>query len=190
MSDLMEICRRYPEDYAEPTRLWADPSACMQGTHWEGKSSVSADLAEIAELMDKFREQFFQNWHQIARIEGLEREILLLKNRFDYLERSAPLIVPIESFSPEPYEILKPFHVVVKFYDGQYIASFFDANLGASGDTQEEAVLNLKDTLIGAFDMLNEIEEDKLGPGPRHQKSVLKEFLARRDNGSNNERVS
>ncbi|MFZ0035067.1 MAG: hypothetical protein WAK60_08795 [Sedimentisphaerales bacterium] len=177
--DLMEICRRYPESYTEPTRLWADPSECAQETHWKGMAYVSTNLAALEELTDKFREQLFQNWHQIARIEGLEREILLLKNRCDRLERNTPIIVPIESFAPKPYKILKPFHIVVKFLEGQYIASFFDANLGTGGDTPEESVLNLKDLLIETFDILNEIEDEKLGPGPLQQKAVLKEFLSR-----------
>jgi len=131
-----------------------------------------------------------ERWQELVRIEALEAEVKLLKERFATLEQLTPILVPVETFAPEPYEIIKPFQVVVKFYEDQYVASFFDANLSASGGTQEEAVFNLKDMLIEAFDMLNEIEEDKLGPGPRQQKAVLREFLARRENGSNNKRVS
>lgn len=186
MPDLTEICQKYGEDFTETARLWSDPSECIQEPLSEIGVSVSADLEDIDILMDAFRQQ----WFQLTRIEGLEKEILLLRNRCDNLERTAPVIVPIESFAPEPYDIIKPFHVVVKFYEDQYIASFFDANLSASGGTPEEAVFNLKDMLIETFDILNELEDDKLGIGPRQQKAILKEFLARRTNGGNNERDS
>ena len=176
----MKICQRYPEDYTEPTRSWVDPSLCIQGTHWEGKVSVPTDTAEIAELIDKFREHLFQNWHQIASIEGLEKEILLLKNRCDYLERNAPVTVLIESFAPEPYEIIKPFHVTIKFQEEQYIASFFDTNLSASGDTQEESFANLKDIIVGTFEIFTTMDDDKLGPGPLHQKRLLVEFIRKK----------
>jgi hypothetical protein len=156
---------------------------------WEGGYPIATKLVEFNVLM-KALDQLAVKWRQLARLECLEREILLLKYRCANLERTTPTLVAVESFAPEPYEVIKPFHVVVKFYEDQYIASFFDANLSASGGTQEEAVFNLKDMLIDAFDILNEVEDDKLGPGPQQQKAVLKEFLARRTNGGNNERAS
>jgi len=66
---------------------------------------------------------------------------------------------------------------VVRFEQDQYIASFYDANLGASGDTQEEAVSNLKDVLLSTYDILTGMSEDELGPGPLQQRKVLEEFV-------------
>ncbi len=113
----------------------------------------------------------------VTRIETIEAEVLLLKDRCVLLERTAPLVVPIETFAPEPYEVIKPFHCVVRLQDGEYIASFFDANLSASGDTYSEAVFNLKDVIVGTFEMLTMMDEDDLGPGPLQQKRVLEEFM-------------
>ena len=87
------------------------------------------------------------------------------------------LQVPIQSLAPEPYEVIKPFQVVVRPADGEYIASFFDANLSASGETQAEAVLNLKDIIAGTFEILAEMKEAELGPGPLRQKKTLEEFI-------------
>ncbi|GAF95929.1 unnamed protein product, partial [marine sediment metagenome] len=36
-----------------------------------------------------------------------------------------------------------------------YIATFFDANISASGDTQTEAIFNLKDMIVGTFEILS-----------------------------------
>ncbi|OGL45950.1 MAG: hypothetical protein A2161_00970 [Candidatus Schekmanbacteria bacterium RBG_13_48_7] len=43
------------------------------------------------------------------------------------------LFIPLQSFEPEPYEIKKPFSVVVRSEDDEYIASFIDANCNSSG---------------------------------------------------------
>jgi hypothetical protein len=145
-----------------------------------GEPSATANSADIASLMDTFREQLAKSWYQLARIGGLEREILLLKKRCDNLERTVPVIVPIESFEPEPYEVVKTFHVVIKFQEDQYIASFFDANLSASGDTQEESVGNLKDIILGTLDILMTTDEKKLGPGPLRQRKLLAEFIRKK----------
>ncbi len=116
----------------------------------------------------------------MVSIEGFKGEILALKSRCEILERTSPLIVPIESLAPEPYEVVHPFHVVVRLEDEQYIASFFDANLSASGDTYAEAVSNLKDIIVGTLEILDGIDENELGPGPLQQKQVLEEFVQRK----------
>ena len=65
-----------------------------------------------------------------------EKEIVSLRERIGALEHSQPLIVPIETFAPEPYDPIRPFHVVLQPHEEEYIASFFDANLSASGETK------------------------------------------------------
>jgi hypothetical protein len=181
MSDLAQFCRRYPERFTELEGSWDEPSECIQGLSLTGEPSASANWVEISPLlMDAFREQLAKTWYQITQIEGLEREILLLKRRCDNLERTSPVIVLIESFAPEPYEIIKPFHAVIKFQEDQYIASFFDANLSTSGDTQEESIGNLKDIILGTFEILMTMDEKKLGPGPLRQRGLLAEFIRKK----------
>ncbi|GAH18413.1 unnamed protein product, partial [marine sediment metagenome] len=46
-----------------------------------------------------------------------KREVILIKERIATLEKSSPVCVPIETFAPEPYEVLKPFHVVMQTRD-------------------------------------------------------------------------
>lgn len=121
-----------------------------------------------------------QKWHEAARLEGLEREILLLKRRVADLDKFAPLWIPVQTFAPEPYEVMKPFNVIVQRSGDEFVASFLDANLNASGSTEEEAFSNLKDIITGVFDCLTEHDEAKLGPGPLKQLRVLKTFLKKR----------
>lgn len=81
--------------------------------------------------------------------------------------------VPVESFDPEPYDVIVPFTVVVRPSGDEFEATFFDANLHACGNTPEEAVANLKGVVLDMFDWLNELGDHRLGPGPLRQKAVL-----------------
>ena len=112
-------------------------------------------------------------------LDELEKDVVSLERRVSELERSAPICVPIETFAPEPYEVRKAFHAVLQAQGEEYVASFFDANLSASGATQEEAVFNLKDVIVAVFETLTEHEPAKLGPEPAKQLEVLKEFIRR-----------
>ena len=138
---------------------------------WDRKFSI---------LIDTYIKESVPKWQEAVRLEALQKEIADLKGRCELLERLSPILVPIETLTPEPYIIKKPFHAVVRYQDDQYIASFFDANLSASGDTQMEAVLNLKDMVVSAFEMLSIMGEADLGPGPLQQKKVLGEFIRKK----------
>ena len=113
-------------------------------------------------------------------LETVQKEIASINSRRAKLEERAPLYVPIQSLAPEPYEVIKPIEVVVQFTDGEYLASFFDANLSTGGDTPEEAVFNLKALIVGTFEILAEMQDSDLGPGPLHDKKTLEEFVRRK----------
>jgi len=169
-------CEEFPK--VKPERLWQEDAILIEREipvrqeqwidNWEQRAPI---------LFQDFVRTIHSRWSEVARIEGLEREMLLLKQRLNQLERSSPIYVPIETFAPEPYEVLKPFHAVVQTRDDEYIATFFDANLNASGSTEEEAIFNLKDVIAGIFECLLEHDEKNLGPEPARQLRVLKTFL-------------
>lgn len=95
------------------------------------------------------------------------------------IARSQSRIIPIDSFAPKPLISLKTIHAVVAFDDGAYVASFLDANINSSGDSELVAVEMLKEMIASAF-VLFEEEEDKLGVEPRRQLAVLREFIKSR----------
>ena len=129
------------------------------------------------QLFDEFITLIYSKWQEAARLDGLEREVLLLKERVAKIERFSPLYVLIETFAPEPYEVVRSFNVVVRKSDEDFIATFFDVNLSASGSTEAEAITNLKDIIIGVFEVLIEHDEKNLGPEPLRQLHVLKTVL-------------
>lgn len=88
--------------------------------------------------------------------------------------------VPVESFEPEPYDVVIPFSAVVTRTGDEFQATFFDANLHACGSTPEEAVLNLKGVVLDSLDRFMELGDDRLGPEPLRQKAILSRHVRAR----------
>jgi predicted RNase H-like HicB family nuclease len=141
----------------------------------EAVASVPSAQA-VASFMSDVRIIHAKSLHgAMARLlEGLE---------FRSARESSPsftsVIVPIISLAPEPFHIDTPISVVVQGTDGDYTATFFDANIGSSGETQQEAVDNLKELLIMSFESLADDQEESLGPLMKRQKLVLEAFMRR-----------
>jgi hypothetical protein len=89
------------------------------------------------------------------------------------------VVVPITTLEPEPFDLARDIPVVVQPTDDGFLATFFDANIGMTGDTKEEAVANLRLLLVDVFDEL-EKEEGQLGPDLVRQVAVLRSFMKRR----------
>lgn len=60
--------------------------------------------------------------------------------------------------------------------DFGYEASFHEANFAASGITRQDAYQALEAEILDAFDDWT-ADESALGPGPRQQLAVLKEYI-------------
>ncbi len=76
--------------------------------------------------------------------------------------------------------MLRDIPVVIQPAGDEYVATFYDANVNASGSTAAAALNNLKDVMLGLFDYLGSQPAGKLGPGPVRQLAVLKEFIRKR----------
>jgi hypothetical protein len=116
-----------------------------------------------------------------ARLEEIEAQVQTLQARVAELERPRSVIVPITTLAPEPFELTKPIQAVVEAHDGDYIASFYDANVNASGCNEQEAIENLKDLLVSRFEYLDRCADRKMAPVLARQRAVLREFIRRRN---------
>ena len=56
--------------------------------------------------------------------------------------------MPIDTFAPEPYVVLKTILVTVSSVNGEFNAEWFDANIHFSGENEQEAVSNLKGLIL------------------------------------------
>lgn len=102
-------------------------------------------------------------------LQRLTQEVGDLKKR---LKQSGSITVPITSLAPEPFELRQTIQVVVQPCEDEFVASFFDANVNASGSTETDALANLKDVMLAIFRHLLAQPQGKLGPGPRRQLAV------------------
>ena len=131
--------------------------------------SAAAQLALSAETK---REQFL-------RLASLEKQVEALRRSVGQLTNSQAIVVPISTLEPEPFELLREIPVVVQPTEDGYLATVFDVNLGMTGDTQQEAVANLKQLIVDVFDELEQ-DEERLGPHPARQLAVLRSLIKRR----------
>ncbi|MDE3136765.1 MAG: hypothetical protein KGL59_09335 [Acidobacteriota bacterium] len=83
----------------------------------------------------------------------------------------------IQTLAPGPYDLNRPISVALRPTDAGFEATFFDANLHGGGDTEEEAIDDLKATIVEIFEVLTSLPDEELGPIPRTQKAVLRDFV-------------
>jgi len=102
------------------------------------------------------------------------REIKAELNR-----RVQTVLIPITTLAPEPYALARDIPVVIQPTGDEFIATFFDANISTAGETQEEAVGNLRSLLLDTFEYLESEPAEALGPEPARQLGVLRAFLKR-----------
>jgi hypothetical protein len=90
-------------------------------------------------------------------------------------------VTSITSLPNTPYSVLKPLQVVVRQMGvDNYVAQVPSANINSSGDTVAEAIVNLKDMVVGIYAMVSSRPLACLGPGPTRQRAILNKHISRR----------
>jgi hypothetical protein len=111
-----------------------------------------------------------------SRLERLEQELAIQRQRLEDLEeRGAVRPMEIHTFAPEPYRVKKPIPIIVRPLTAEFLASFVDANVNASGETEQEAFEAVKTLLLDMLDQL--ARQPRLGPKLAARLSVLREFI-------------
>jgi len=183
------VSKREPIGWPTSERGLSDPKS-WRVFHCEGgsiriaggtPSTFDANWAEVVPevitrmvtlAQEKKKRELEFNLIQFA-INGLEQRI----QRIESLQTK---IIPIDSFAPEPYVVLKPILAVVHSIDEGFEAGWFDANIYFSGGNEEEALSNLKGRILDDFDSFSGKATDKLGPGPTRQLAVMREYIQKR----------
>jgi hypothetical protein len=89
--------------------------------------------------------------------------------------RATSCTMQIHTFAPEPYRVKRAIPIAVREHDGEFLASFVDANVNASGETATEAFEGVKVLMLDMFDHLS--KQAKLGPKLAKTLAVLREFI-------------
>jgi dCTP deaminase len=90
------------------------------------------------------------------------------------------LSLSIQDFGGEEYEVLKPIPIVVQPEDGEFLASFFEANIHAMGPTDQEAYDSLRSLILDTYESLAEVPPSSLAAPAAHQQNVLIHYLRAR----------
>jgi predicted RNase H-like HicB family nuclease len=155
---------------------------CHHGAIYQAEKHGKKELPNWAELAELLVERLTIE----KRIESAEKEIKDFSARLTRLEGICeraflkPTCVPIATFAPEPFEIIKDFSVVVQPEEDGFVATLFDANISSSGETQEEAVTNVKDLILMIFRSFENEDDGKLGPAMIRQKHALLGLVRRK----------
>lgn len=132
--------------------------------------SVPALIRELVVQMQKKKNQEIQ-------FAVIQLAVDRIEKRMQRLESLQTKIIPIDSFAPEPYIVLKPILISVQAIEEEFEASWFDANIHFSGGNEDEAVRNLKGLILDRFDSCSNKSPDRLGPEPIRQLAVMREYI-------------
>jgi|SRR5665213_523639 len=168
--DLME-CDRVTGGFKNP--FFSRGEASVQS-----ENVFSPDWAnEVPGLIAKLVSEVVEKKKMELRFSLMESAMSELKSQFSALATAKTRIVPIATFAPEPYEILKPILVSVQASEDEFEAGWFDANIHTTGENEEEAVSNLKSLMLDFFDSLSKEPAEKLGIESKRQLAVIKTFI-------------
>ncbi len=85
--------------------------------------------------------------------------------------------IPLTTLEPGHYELDGEIQAVLHPSEDGFIATFFDANIATGGDTEQEALDNLRSLIIDTFTMLESEPSEKLGREPQRQLKVLRSVI-------------
>jgi hypothetical protein len=158
------------------------------------KSSFSNVVSDrwqenFQEVINAVAEQLQTKGQTRLEIVSLSAQIQVLEDRLEKMIGKSACVVPIQTLSPEPFELTRPLQVMIcRGATSEWQASFLDANINASGDNEAEAIENLKDMIVATFEML-QANQEKLGPFPTKQFAVLQQFLRPTKNEDHHQRT-
>jgi predicted RNase H-like HicB family nuclease len=135
-------------------------------------------------LADAQRSQ--QRWHLTVfglrdNIRSLTNEVATLKKEIQHLHHLRTFVVPLTTLAPQPFQMRLPIPVTIEGDGEDFTASFMEANVSASGETEADAIANLKDSLLSSYEVLENLPDSELGPLPMRQWEVLKSVVERID---------
>jgi hypothetical protein len=140
--------------------------------------SVGATEENLAAVMQVLSDDAASRVETIdLRVGLLEKVVLEVRHAVSELLTRRAIHVPITTLAPSNCRLKQTLWVVVQPDEREFMASFFDANVNATGDTETEAVENLKEILISNYERFTELGETNLGPALRKQFCVLKQFI-------------
>ena len=164
-------CDKAPRGFTYPFFASGAPKA--HATH-----AFSPDWANVVpSLIVKLVSDVAEKKKMELRFLLMERAMGELKSQLNALVAAKTRIVPIATFAPEPYGILKPILVSIQAVEDEFEAGWFDANIHTTGENEEAAVSNLKSLILDYFEIFTNEPSENLGIEPSRQLAILNQFI-------------
>jgi hypothetical protein len=112
-------------------------------------------------------------------IRNLTKEMDELKDEIRQLCKTRTFVVPLTTLSTGSLQITQQIPVTIEGDGEEFTATFTEANISASGDTEADAIANFKDSLVSSFEALEGLRIEELGPLPARQWRILTTVVKR-----------
>ena len=83
----------------------------------------------------------------------------------------------IDDLLSDTHSLMQSIEAKISYIDGEYLAEFAEAEIVTSGETAEEAIQWLKETIVSLYEFYNN-NRGTLGPLPERQLSILEAYIA------------
>ena len=84
----------------------------------------------------------------------------------------------LATLAPETLQLKHPISAVLQWNGDECTATFCEANIGAAGETEYDAILNLKELIAMTHRSLANEDESKLSRAARIQRSILASIVS------------
>jgi hypothetical protein len=114
-----------------------------------------------------------------SELAALRNEITTLKSIIEQLVSRRNIIVTITTLYPDPFRLLRDLPVNLEIDEDDCVATWYEANISASAESEGDAIAYFKAQLVSAFVLFESTPESEMGPLPLRQWSVLRQSIAR-----------
>ncbi len=109
----------------------------------------------------------------------VSRKLTELETRVATLENQSRVIVPV-AYLPPPFHVRKHFFINLEQHGDDWLASWFDAGIFASGEHESDALANLKDIITAKYAIYERHSAAALGRSAAEQWMVLAAHISKR----------
>ena len=120
---------------------------------------------------------------ELPTLAELSKRYEVILHRLEGFEKGRPFAVPINTFAPHPFTLIAPISALMEPVTDEngevceYVATFVNAHISATGETIADAVAMLKDRMAGQFRSLTKAPVEQLGTIPRQQLEALRSVM-------------
>ena len=180
---LQLVVSQQPRLFFEPNITPGTVAAPDQGFMTAYVRAAQNWMEEVWQFqMEAHRTQF--RWSeaivQLTNSVGLIQEKLNgLTVALDRLAEQRTFVVPLTTLAPEPMQLRLNIPATIEGDGEDFTATFTEANVSASGETEADAIANLKESIVATYKILEAIPVSEMPPIPARQWSVLKSAITR-----------